>query len=155
MFPFLAPHEIGLIRQDYRQMLASSDAIQVTLEYQSLLAGQVSALDEVYHRETSRLETLRLTKLPCLFRIVHERNLRVLAFQIVEVGDAIFYFPETLNLEEPVKGHPAVAETISFLEPQGSQWTPVLKDAGPLRRYLAMEFGGRAIAQVVPCTLRK
>lgn len=93
--------------------------------------------------------------IPCIIQLVHERNLKILSFGVVEVGDALLYLEDTLNMDEPVTGKKPVPETLYFIDPQGNEWVPVPKDAGPLSRFLAMELGNQAIVQVVPCNLKK
>jgi len=157
MFPMITPFEANLIRRDWEAMLHSPEASKVDLKYHATLGpGMQPSTDQVYKVDTTPYGPLVTVEcIPCIIQIVNDRNLRILSFGIVEAGDAILYFSETLNLSEPVKGHVAVPDTFHFFDAIGNEWTPVLKDAGPLKRHLGMEFGQQAIAQVVPCTLRK
>lgn len=157
MFPFLTPYEATLIQADYEHMLLGPDATKIDITYRSYLNNLLTpTIDPVYKNDTRSMgPPIILEGVPCMIQIVHQRNLQILSFGIVEAGDALFYFLQDLNLVEPLPGQPAIPDTMIFTEPQGGRWTPVQDDPGPLRRFLAMELGDQAIAQVVPCTLVK
>jgi hypothetical protein len=155
MFPFLSQAEIGLIQSDFTQMLQGEGSL-VTLTYRTpLLAGSSPDPDPVYkfdrRLQDNDLETVSVR---CFIQIVHARDLKILGFGIVQVGDAILYFLDTLNLQEPNAGKPVLPSTLFITDPHGNKWSPVI-DAGPLKNYLAMTLNNRAISQVVPCVLLK
>lgn len=156
MFPGLSPMEMSLIRQDWRSMLHSPEACTVSLKFQTKLLPNNPDLDPVYRVDRGAYgDEVEVKCIPCIIQIVNERNLKILGFGIVEVGDALLYFEDTLNLEEPTPGKKPVPETLFFVDSQDVEWVPVPKDAGPLSRFLATELGNQAIVQVVPCTLKK
>lgn len=141
-------------------MLHAPEASQVSLKFQTLLLPANpttnSDLDPVYKVERGTYgKEVEIKCIPCILQIVHERMLKILGFGIVDVGDAILYFEDTFNLQEPAPGLRPIPETIFFIDSQGNEWVPILKDAGQLKRFLAMELGNQAIAAVVPCNLKK
>lgn len=156
MFPMLTPYEAQLIRRDWEAMLQSPEACKVQIKYYTKIAQNMTTPDPVYDVDNVPYgPQVILDCVSCLIQIVNDRNLKILSFGIVEAGDAILYFSESLNLSEPVKGKPAIPDTFRFLDPTGNLWSPVLDDPGPLKRHLGMELGNQAIAQVVPCSLCK
>jgi hypothetical protein len=158
MFPALSAYERQLIKRDYREMVnGEGSTVQVKYRTPLLGGGSQPDVDPVYKTDR-RQASSQLVTLPggakCIIRIVHDRDLKILGFGIVEAGDAIFYFLDSLNLLEPVSGKPALPQSLYFVDPLSGEWTPVLKEAGALVRYLAMIIGNEPIAQVIPCSLR-
>lgn len=154
-FPALTQYERNLIKADYKGMV-EGEGSTVTIKYRTpLLPGAQADVDPVYKNDRRMANaTEQTTTAKCIIRIVHERDLKILGFGIVETGDAIFYFLETLNLLEPLAGKPVVESSLYFTDPKLGEWVPVL-GAAALVRYLTMIIGNEAISQVVPCTLRK
>lgn len=154
--PFLHPTELNLLKRDYHQAVHHDSS--VTILYHTYLdSTDPPVIDPVYHTDERELDQTQVVRedVPCITKIVHERDLKILGFGIVEVGDCIFYFPDNLNLLEPVLSKPVAPGTLYFRDALGNEWMPILKDTGPLRRYLTMVQDDNAISQVVPCTLRR
>lgn len=155
MYPFMSPYERKLVQQDFVGMVRVEGST-VTIKYRTpLIPAQPINPDPVYKTDRRvQLDDEQSTTAKCLIRIVHAKDLKILGFGLVQVGDAILYFLDTLNLEEPLTNKPVVVGTLYFIDPHGNQWVPVI-DSGPLKHYLAMVLADDAISQVVPCTLRK
>jgi hypothetical protein len=150
MFHF-TPVEFQMVKSDYRQMILGHDANNIEIRYRTPSAPTLTEVDPVYHRDGREYDPVEVVSLQKgVMKIVHERDLKLLAFGIVEVGDAIFYFLDTINLLEPTVGKPVILETLYFREPAGSDWTPNINQAGALKHHLAMTLKDQAIAEVVP-----
>lgn len=156
MFIPLTSAERTLIKADFVAMVSGEGSL-ITIKYRTpLIAGAQPDIDPVYKNDRRITDAQEQTaNAKCFMQIIHERNLKILGFGIVQAGDAIFYFLDTLNLQEPIAGKPALPNSVYFLDPQQGAWSPITKNIGPLRNYLAMELGNDAISQVVPCSLRK
>src|SRR4051812_41961527 len=118
MFPTLTATERMLIKSDYRGMVNGEGSL-VTIKYRTLLAGGGTPdIDPVYKndRRLANAEPVTTTA-KCLIRIVHERDLKILGFGIIQVGDAILYFLDNLNLAEPIAGKPAILGSVYFVDP--------------------------------------
>lgn len=154
----LTPYEMSLIRQDWRQMIQAPEACSVTLRWQTYSQPTGTPVpDQVYKFDTRILDPTEqeLSDVRCIIKIVHARDLKILEFGIVEVGDAIFFFEDTINLKEPITGKPVAEDTLYFIDPISGKWMPNIRQAGPLRRHLGMIIGNEAIAEVVPARLKK
>jgi hypothetical protein len=156
MFPFVSSYEMALIQNDYSSML-EGEGSDVTITYLiPVVPTAVPDPDPVYKYDRRIVSDQKPTLTArCFIQVVHERNLKILGFGLVHVGDAIFYFLDDFNLLEPIAGKPCQANSLYITDPYGGDWVPILGDVGPLKRYLSMVLGGLAVAQVVPCALKK
>lgn len=155
MYPFLSPYERKLVKQDFVQMV-DGEGSTVTIKYRTPLQPTAAVdPDPVYKTDRRiQLEPEQVATAKCLIHIVHVKDLRILGFGIVQVGDAVLYFKDTVNLQSPLAGKPVINGTMYFIDPHGNQWVPVV-DPGALRNYLAMTLTNDAISEVVPCVLKK
>lgn len=137
--------------------MVNGEGSLVTIKYRTpLLAGSQPSPDPVYGNDTRVASSgLQTTTAKCMIHIVHERDFKILGFGIVQTGDSILYFLDNLNLLEPIAGKAVLPGTLFFIDPYGGQWMPILEDTGPLVRYLAMVINNEAMAQAVPCNLKK
>lgn len=157
MFPFLMPSELNLIRRDYSDLVKAPESNRITIRYSTWLNPSDSPqIDEVYGTDRREIDPNDVTvlKVPCVLKFVHARDLVLLAFGIVEEGDALFYFLDTVNLVEPVAGKPMVPGTLFFDDASGVTWAPFL-DPGPMNKYLAMLLRDQGGEQVVAAKLKK
>lgn len=155
--PFLMPNEMALMKRDFNQMVDRPDGTKVTLRYTTyVVPGDEPDIDPVYKNDRRVQNTMpvEVEEVPCFQRIVHDRDLKILAFGILEVGDVIFYFKADVNLQEPESGSPAVPGSLVIVDSLENEWVPVVNLAGPLRRHLAMLIQDNAIAEVIPAKLR-
>ena len=157
MFPFLSPHELNLIRRDYADVVRAPESNLITLKYKTYFApADQPAIDDVYKDDT-RLLTQVDSELPnvnCIMQVVHARNLKLLAFGMLNVGDVLFYFLDDINFLEPIQGQKVVPGTLAFLDATGITWEPIL-DAGPMSHYLKMLVQDIGSAQVMAAQLKK
>lgn len=155
MGPFSTPYERALINTDYAQQVMGGGTT-VDIHYRQYVDGFPANPDPVYKNDRRQL-TAEITKqnVPCILKIVEPRDVRILGFGIVEVGDAIIYFLEKIDLQEPICEKPAAVNTVYFVDSYGTKWNPVLEEVGALKRHLAMIVNNEAMAEVVVCKLRK
>lgn len=152
----LSPAELAIVKADYRSMV-QDDGTVVKLVWKTLVTPAAAPVLDPVYKIDARPQVMADQELTvrCVVKIVSPRDFQLLGFGILEVGDAVLYFLDTLNLQEPVAGKPVVSETLYFVDSQAAEWVPVTKEAGPLRRHLAMLLGNQPIATVVPCSLRR
>jgi len=134
------------------------DGTKVKVVYQTLAPPVGPAVvDPVYKidQRPQQAQPVELPDVPCVIKVIAPHDQKILAFGILEAGDAILYFLDSFKLNEPVCGKAAVPQTIHFIDSLGTHWTPILKDAGPLLRHLQMIIANKAIAEVVPCSIKR
>ncbi|NOJ28249.1 MAG: hypothetical protein DA330_09595 [Nitrososphaera sp.] len=140
----MTSREIKLIKRDFEKLLQSPEACNATLRFYVDLGG--GELGEVPQE---------LPDVRCVQQVVGPRDLRLLKDRIIEVGDAIFYFSSTQNLNEPIAGQPIAQGTLKIVDPSGLVWSPKLIDQGEAARFLTFHVMDMQIGQVVVCALEK
>ena len=155
--PFLSSAEFNMVRRHHGQAVEGNGS-QVTIHYQTPADQDEAAdIDPIYGHDRRTLATYPVTveRVPCLLRVVHGKDLKILSFGIVEVGDIILFFTDLLDLENPKDGKAVAPGTLYFTDIYENEWMPILKEVGPLKQHLGLILGNKALTQIVPCTLRK
>lgn len=151
------PAEIALIRRDFADLVRAPESNKITLSYKTWQnPGDSPQIDEVYgtDRRVNSAVDVTVPNVQCVMSIVHARDLKLLAFGVINVGDVLFYFLDTINMQEPKAGFPLVPDTLFFQDVTGTKWTPVL-DPGPMGHYLVELLRDYGTAQVVAAKLKK
>lgn len=144
-FPFMSAREVNLMRSDFEQNLLSAEAINVTLQYYVQLNanGEVSTDPILKHNVRAMQKPIKL------------RDLQNLKDRILEVGDCIFYFSTSLNLNEPVLDSPMAQGTLKVIDPSGLVWSPRVIDGGEASRFLTFHTMNFQLGQALICKLEK
>lgn len=143
---FLNGIEARLVQRDYECLLATScEATTITGEYKTKVGGTV---DPVYGiTDGATWPTTTFTG-KALQQIVLKQDEDILAFGILEVGDAIFYMSTFIDLSQ------GAGQTFEIIDPDGTRWIPVPREH-PLQKYLVHRIAQTQVGQVVPCKCKK
>ena len=144
-FPFMTSAEVRLMKSDFEQNLLSAEANNVTLQYyvQLTAAGEVST------------NPILKPNVRAMQKPIKMRDLQNLKDRIIEIGDCIFYFPSSENLNEPVTGSPVAPGTLKVIDPSGLIWSPKVIDAGAASRFLTFHTMNFQLGQALICKLEK
>lgn len=151
---FLKPHEIAIIKSDYRTLLESPEAGSVTLFYEFAIRAE-DGIDPVYKQSKSSLEQKRVDNVKCLQHFPSKQQMEKLPFGILQDGDCIFYFSDELNLAEPYLGFPVEGSTLYFVDSSGMHWQPIQDKLGPQIQQAIFVIGGAVQGQPVICRPKK
>ncbi len=155
--PFLTGREALKIRHDWKNLLLSPNAVTVTLRSLSRQASEDEdaaelAIDPVYHIATGGEQLTVDQSVRAIMQIVEPNNQNTLKWEVLKVGDAIFYLADTpvVAIGNSANG----VKVVRIVDADGQIWTPVLETPKGLYDYLRMKLGvvGQ-VAQVIPCRL--
>lgn len=153
---YLTAQELAEVRLNYRRLLASPEATPVKVVFSKYATGGVQN-DEIYGnlKGTVDQEVVEICDVKSIIAYVTPRHLKLLEFDFIEVGDAIFYFGEDVNLSQPVPDVTIVDMSMYFVVPNDVEWTPDLERVGDLSRTLGYWLGTQRMGSAVPCKIRR
>lgn len=158
MFPaFISGVERRTIKSDYEQGIRSPEAQRVTLVYRVYKASAPSVKDPVYDNVEDREEEPEDKKVPgtpCYQQIVNMRTIKEYAVGFVEVGDCIFWFSTSLDLNEPVEGDAMVPGSFYIEDALGNTWIPKLQEAERKKQNLLLLEGSLQVGQPLMCMVK-
>lgn len=156
MFGHLMPAEINQIKRDYSDVLKSPEATTVTLKWLSLAATASQEVDPIYGTPLGDINPQEQSLgVRVLQHILKPNDLKTYPFAHAEVGWCVFFFPSSLNLDEPKEDLPAVNNTLYIVDPDGSKWEPHLHEEGPKSHHLIFRLGEEQVGQYVLCHPKK
>ena len=97
MTHYLTPDEISQVRIDYKQLLASPESTEISIKFRKYLTGG-SSTDPIYGNTEGRVhpDIQVVEDVQCVVNYVDRRNVKLLEFDYIEVGDAVFETIEKL-----------------------------------------------------------
>jgi len=142
---FLASQEALLIKKDFRDILAAYDAVDVLVRYKIPVNPVV---DPVYGHVSADSWQDAEIETTALQQFIKPRDMAILSWGFLTVGDCIFYFSEDLDLS-------IVDFDTGILVTGGVEWVPVTGgDLKAANEYAIFRMQIGQVAQVVPCKLR-
>lgn len=138
------------MRKDFEANLRSPEASDVILRYYS--TGQPSNPEEPYHSDGAPLlpDPIDLT-IRSLQKIIGPSNVKGVHSTLFEIGDCIFYFSTSVNMEEPVSGMHVAEGTIQFIDPSGMEWSPKPIQNLDEKKLRTFHLGNLQYCQAVLC----
>lgn len=151
---FLNASELGLIHKDVETILEGPESTSITIRYRTYDTTPPSSSVPAFNVEDDRPLDATAIEIPvnCLQYVVGERDLNILKYKIIEVGDCVFFLSKELNLLELRKDKPLADGTMRIIDPSGVEWIPNLK-VGEKAKHLLEMIGDSQLMQVLFCTL--
>jgi hypothetical protein len=156
---FLTGREARMMRNDWKMLLASQDAIGLTLrsKQREVNPGDVDdepVADPVYGVVDGGVAVIVDTPIRAVQRFVDGMSQDLKKWEILKVGDCVFYMDVTpvIATETSVDG----IKVIEIVDAYQQKWVPVPNQPAGLQAYMRMKLGvvGQ-IAQVLVCRLKK
>jgi len=141
----ISPSEIALIRRDFKEMLRSKEAVDVSITYKT---ADSPADDLVYGGVTSSTWTSHTINVKAIQKFISIRDVEILKFGILEVGDCLFHFSRGVDLT-------VVTSDNAVLTANGVDWIPVSRIMSQPAIYSTWSVGNHQIAQVIPARLKQ
>lgn len=142
------------MRRDFEILLKSPEASLITIKYFS--TGSEPETEAPSHEdETELVSDPEVLEIPSIHKTISERDLKALKFQLLEVGDSLFYISKTVNIAEPVPGKPIAPGTLSITDPSGIEWVPQVIDKATQEKLAAFHVGSISYCTVIACKNKK
>lgn len=156
---FLTAQELQVIQNDYDTLLQSTESSRVTIEYRTWYSpGMEPDMHPIYKNDQRTVDSVPVTleDVHCIQHIIKKDwELGKYSQFLVEVGDCIFHFHKSQNLQEPVAGKEVVPHSMIFIDQSMVRWKPKQYDAGPLSKNILFRIGEGPIGQPVACRIEK
>lgn len=144
MSGFLTASEILMMKNDFKILLASPEATDVTITYKVPTSPVV---EPAYGTVDTSGWITKTKKSKCIQQMINPRDEKLLSFGILEVGDCILHLPTSLDLS--VDNYDSMVITIV-----GVEWVPVPRNREQFYNYLIVRLGQGQLAQVIACKLK-
>lgn len=140
---FLTGYELQLMKQDFRNLLASYEASNVVIRYTEL-SGLISDKDAYGNREAESKEIV-IIQTKAIHKIVKNTDIALLRWGAIEVGESIFYFSSSLDLSGTNKD-----DTVFIAG--GVTWRPKQVTNQSFSEFIAVNIGNEQFAQAIVAT---
>jgi hypothetical protein len=147
MIGFLRPSEANLVKRDYKELLASCEAVTLSIAYKVPVNP---VYDPVYKVTTadSWTNTVIAPSPKAIQQIVKPVHYEVLKWGILEAGDCIFYLPNDIDLS-------SIDYDTCEITAVNVTWIPVPVKRKEFWNYLIHRLGDSQIGQVIPCKIKQ
>ena len=142
---FLRPHEANLILRDYKELLASPEALVLTINYKTPVTP---VFDPVYQVYTAASWTNSTLTPRAIQQIVKPTHNEVLKWGILEAGDCMFYLLNSVDLS-------VINYDSCEIVAGGVTWIPVPVERKEFYNYLLHRLGSTQVGQVIPAKLKQ
>ena len=93
---FLRPADLALMKKDMRGILASAEAVHISIQYQAPVGPVV--VNEVYGVSSPSAWSTQTITATAIQKFIHPNNLKVTQWGILDAGDCIFYISPDVDL---------------------------------------------------------
>lgn len=154
---FMMPAEIALMRAEFEKILQSPEATNITVSYHTWEnPADPDNEDTVYGvNDKDRKATPVSHPIRALMKIVGERDQKLLAYGLLNVGDCMMYISDTVDLQTPDGTNEAVAGSVVFVDPDGVRWEPKIDVLDESEKNAILRVADAQISQVIPCQIER
>jgi hypothetical protein len=151
---FLSAQELTIVTTDFERLLTGAEATPITLRYAATgFPGAPPVIDKAFNRNVGPIDPmgLKTATIKAIQEHVKPRSIKLLSIGYLEVGDCIFYFSKSVNLQQPVSGYDVTWDSLRVIDPSGVLWRPKVLPTSVQGKLATERLGSDQICQVLAC----